>query len=558
MLQKIVIASLFLTCIVFSPYVTFDPFNPSKLLALTTSAGAALGLLLLAVKLPEIKKFKYLIGVTGLLTIALILSTINSEQAFTTTFFGISGRNTGLLAYVSLIVLLTSSALASDEKFLRKISLTSLLIGVFSQIYAWFQILGLDRAPWSESNWIKSFFANPNFLSAFLGITASTACAFIFSKDEPQKNKLAAFVYLIITVITLVKIGNTQGFIVFGIGFLFICYCFIKNYFRKAKFHLTFIFLSLLVVIWAILDMLQKTPGKSYLWKLSVSSRGDYWRAAWNMALERPILGWGMDAYRDNFEKFRDATQATRGEGQMIGEIAHNVFLDLLVGGGFLLLIAYLMLILLALISVIKMLKRQKSYNVGVSASVASLIGYLAQSTISANHLGLAIWGWVLLGSLTGFEINSRVENIQDSTLNQRSGPKIKKFVKSEFSKSATSVLIAGGLVGFCLSLPLFLVNTKQMAATNHKNPEEIFYSALSWPKDTIRMCLFAERLREGGFEADAITLAREAAKFSPNSVVPLKVLTTFPSIPQGEKDELWRKIKSMDPYYELVPKQGS
>lgn len=522
------------------------------------TAGAALGVQLIAIKLPDIKKFQNLMIILGLITLALTLSSYNSEQAFTTTFYGISGRNTGVLAYISLLVLLTSSALASDETFLRKISLTSLIIGGFSQIYAWFQILGFDPAPWSEASWVKSFFANPNFLSAFLGITASSACAFLFSNDEPGKNKLYAIGYVLITIVTLVKIANTQGFIVFGVGFLFICYCFIKNNFKKPRYHISFIFISLLLVLWAILDMLQKTPGESYLWKLSISSRGDYWRAAWNMTKERPILGWGMDAYRDNFEKFRDATQATRGEGHMIGEIAHNVFLDLLVGGGFLLLISYLLLILIAFISLIKILKRQAFYNVGVSAAGASLIGYLAQSTISANHLGLAIWGWVSMGSIIGLEYNSREEKIQESKTNQRTGPTVKNFVKKENSRNTIVGLIFGGLIGFCLALPLFLVNTKQMAATNHKNPAEVFYSALAWPKDTIRMCLLAERLRDGGFENDAITLAREAAKFSPNSVVPLKVLTTFPSIPQSEKDELWRKIKLMDPYYELVPKPAS
>lgn len=554
-LQWIVLASLFLTCVAISPFVTFDAFNPPKLLALATTAGAALGIFFISVKTIDFKRYRTLFVVAGIFCLGLAASSLNANQAFATTLFGIGGRNTGLLAYSSLVIIFVSSALVSNKEFLKKLLFLFLIIGVLSQIYAWIQILGLDTAPWSEELWIKSFFSNPNFLSAFLGITTSFSNAIIFSPAESLKNRLYALGYSIFTLFTLVKIGNTQGFIVFGVGLLFISYSFVKAKYSKTKYHLSYLFFSMTVVVWTILDMLQKTPGKSYLWKLSVTSRGDFWRAAWNMALEHPLVGWGLDAYRDNFEKFRDSAQATRGEGHLIAEIAHNVFLDLLVGGGFLLFVSYLLIVLLSLVSVVRIVQRTATYDLGFIATAAALIGYLAQSTISANHLGLAISGWVLLGSLIGYEISSRQENVQEKETVRQVGPKIKRKTRSQISNSFTSAIILGSILGFSSSLPLFLVNSKQMAATNHKNAEEIFNAALASPRDTLRMCMFAERLRNGGFEMDAITLAREAAKFSPNSVVPLKVLTTFPSIPQSEKVELWRKIKIMDPYYDLVPK---
>ncbi len=430
-----------------------------------------------------------------------------------------------------------------------------LIVGVISQAYAWFQILGLDPAPWSQETWIKSFFANPNFLSAFLGITAAFSNAIIFSTKSTLKSRIYAAVYSFFTLFTMFKIGNTQGFIVFGIGLLLISYLFVRASFKSGKSHLAYLCAISVIPIWAILDMLQKTPGESYLWKISVSSRGDFWRAAWNMALERPILGWGLDSYRDYFEKFRDARQATRGEGALLGEIAHNVFLDLLVGGGFLLLISYVLMILLSFLSIVKIIRRNSTYDVGFAAAAAGLLGYLAQSTISANHLGLAICGWIFLGSLIGYEINTREEKIRVTHSNKNDGPRIKKHVERKAPKGIVSVVILGAVLGFSAALPLFLVNTKQMAATNHRNAEEMFNAALAFPRDSVRMCMFAERLRDGGFEMDAITLAREAAELTPHSVLPLKVLTTFPSIPQSEKDELWRKIKIMDPYYDLVPR---
>jgi O-antigen ligase len=554
-LQWVTLSCLALTCLIFTPFITYDAFNPPKLLVLSTCAGVALGILIVSIKIYELKKYRSVLVAAGIFCIFLIASSINASQAFVTTFFGISGRNTGLLCYLSLAVMFVSSSLASDKKFLNRLTNLLLIVGVLSQIYAWYQILGFDTAPWSQESWIKSFFANPNFLSAFLGITAASSNAILFSTVTPIKIRFYAAGYSLFTLFTMFKIGNTQGFIVFGIGLLVISYTFVKTQFKGNKIHLTYLFLSFLVALWAVLDMLQKTPGNSYLWKLSVTSRGDFWRAAWNMALERPVLGWGLDAYRDNFEKFRDARQATRGEGALIGEIAHNVFLDLLVGGGFLLLLSYVSIVLLAFLSVIRLVKRTSSYDVGATAISAGLIGYLAQSTISANHLGLAICGWIFLGSLIGYEINTREEKVKEFQQVKKDGPRIKMQSTNGTPKGIWSAAILGAIIGFSSSLPLYLVNTKQMAATNNRNPAEVFNAALAFPRDSLRMCMFAERLREGGFEMDAITLAREAAEFSPQSVVPLKVLTTFPSIPQSEKDELWRKIKIMDPYYELVPR---
>ncbi len=557
-LQWISLGSLALTCLAATPFVTFDAFNPPKLLVLSTCAGVALGLLFVSIKSAELRKYKSVFLVAGIFFISLLASSIAAKQAFVTTFYGISGRNTGLLTYISLLVIFVTVSIASDRTFLDKLKNLMLIVGVLSQVYAWYQILGFDTAPWSEATWIKSFFANPNFLSAFLGITAAFSNAMIFSTQSSVINRVYAATYSAFTLFTMFKVGNTQGFIVFGIGLLLISYLFVKARFKSGKIHLTYLAVISLLPIWAILDMLQKTPGESYLWKVSVSSRGDFWRAAWNMALERPILGWGLDAYRDNFEKFRDAQQATRGEGALLGEIAHNVFLDLLVGGGFLLLTSYVLIISLSIFSILRVIKRTSTYDVGFAAAAAGLIGYLAQSVISANHLGLAICGWIFLGSLIGYEINSREESIKEIRPNKNDGPRIKKQVEKNAPKGIVGAVVFGVILGFSAAFPLFSVNIKQMAATNNRNAEETFNAALAFPQDSVRMCMFAERLRDGGFEMDAITLAREAAELSPQYVLPLKVLTTFPSVPQSEKDELWKKIRVMDPYYDLVPRPTS
>ena len=205
-LQWISLSSLALTCLAASPFVTFDAFNPAKLLVLSTCAGIALGLLFVSSKSNELRKYKSVFIVAGIFFASLLASSIAAKQAFATTFYGISGRNTGLLAYLSLAVIFVSASIASDRTFLDKLKKLMLIVGVLSQIYAWYQILGFDTAPWCEATWIKSFFANPNFLSAFLGITAAFSNAMIFSTQSSVKNRVYAAAYSAFTLFTMFKV----------------------------------------------------------------------------------------------------------------------------------------------------------------------------------------------------------------------------------------------------------------------------------------------------------------------------------------------------------------
>jgi O-antigen ligase len=92
-------------------------------------------------------------------------------------------------------------------------------------------------------------------------------------------------------------------------------------------------------------DMLQKSPWAPFIYKSSITYRGDFWRAGWNMTLDNPLLGVGFDGFRDNYRLHQDLDTALRPIPDAVVDSAHNVFLDISTAGGFPLLFVYIILI---------------------------------------------------------------------------------------------------------------------------------------------------------------------------------------------------------------------
>ena len=125
------------------------------------------------------------------------------------------------------------------------------------------------------------------------------------------------------------------------------------------------------------------------------------------MTTDNPITGIGLDGFRDSYHRYRDISAATRDPWARVTS-AHNVFLDISSYGGFPLLTIYFTLMALVIVSAIKVVNRSKAFNPVFAGLVGGWAAFQAQSIISINQIGLAIWGWVLSGLIIGYEINTR------------------------------------------------------------------------------------------------------------------------------------------------------
>ena len=364
-----------------------------------------------------------------------------------------------------------------------------------------------------------------------MGITATAAFSLLLKQQNQIKYRLIYGSFIPLALLNIYHSKSQQGFLVLLAGVSVVLYLWLRG--SKYK-RLTFIYITvwLIGVLLVILDILQKTPWKSILYKESVSYRGDFWRAGWQMTLDNPIFGVGLDGYRDNFRFYRDQVATDRNSNAMV-DSAHNVFIDISSAGGFPLLSIYLAILFLTLISAVKVIKRSDFFDPIFAGIFGCWIAYLAQSLISINQIALAVWGWALTGVIIGYEIITREEKQQ---------PVVKH--KDVGWLGVTS----GVIIGVFLTLPLFISDSQFRSTLKSGDVTQIQQSVEKWPQSVIRMTLAAKILREGGFTDQALEISTKATKLFPNNFEAWQELYANPKASEDFKLEAIQTMKKLDP----------
>ena len=139
-----------LTSLAVSPFSNYDPINLIKLLIVVSFAGAILALLLYKSKWDFYLNYRLvLIAVIGFVT-WLIVSLLVSETPINQQVWGVFGRGTGLLTYISLIIVLFATAVVSVKTFYHKLIDALVLTSIPMTLYALVQVAGKEPIGWSE------------------------------------------------------------------------------------------------------------------------------------------------------------------------------------------------------------------------------------------------------------------------------------------------------------------------------------------------------------------------------------------------------------------------
>jgi hypothetical protein len=294
----------------------------------------------------------------------------------------------------------------------------------------------------------------------------------------------------------------------------------------------------------AILGFLDKGPFAKYLYQASVTYRGDYWRAGWNMALDNPFFGVGLDSYGDNYRKFRTIEATLRRGPDVVSNAAHNVFIDFAANGGFPLLAIYLGFLLLAARKVWNYTKAA-SRDLYFEGIIAVWIGYLAQSVISINQIGLAVWGWALTGLIIGWKPSLEFSN------EYKKQPKtsIKNDHNSTLSPKNFLVLITGLVIGLVVSLPPLVSSSKEKSGMAASQLEKILSAERNWPRDASRSNQIAVILVSNKLEKDAVRIAKSTVSQFPKNYDAWKVLSEIPSSTDADKSLAKSQMKMLDPF---------
>jgi O-antigen ligase len=534
LLSRMTLWGLAITSLGVVPLVLYDPFNVPRFTLIFVFGAVGFFLFLTVGKELLRSRYRYVFFVVFGFVLWSLIALLVSKLNFTEGLFGVAGRHTGFLAYSGLAILLLCALISSSVSFLRKLSNLLVSVSLIAGFYGLLQSLGADPIDWiNPFNQVIGLFGNPNFQSSFMGIAAVAAIAMSLEGAAKLQNRIGLLIIVALALFNIYESKSQQGYLVFISGVLVVGYLFVRGNDKFKKLTFLYVVASLIGFVAVVLDILQKSPWSSILYKESVAFRGDFWRAGWKMTTDNPIFGVGLDGYRDHYKASRDLVAALRPGSDAMTDSAHNVFLDISSGGGFPLLIIYVFLIGLTIFSAIKVIRRSRKFDVIFASVLGAWVAYLAQSVISINQLGLAAWGWVLMGAIIGYEFNTREK---DEAI------RIKPFL------SRLSISL-GLIIGLGAGIPLIAADATFRSSLQSGEALKIEASVRQWPQSVTRMILVAQILRENNLPERSIVIAREAVTFNPMNFEAWKELSLQPNATEQERGEALATMKKLDPY---------
>ena len=507
-----------LATLAITPWATVDPINVPKLAVIALGGFIALGALLINAKALFTLKHRIVQILIGLFVLDLILVLFFAGTNPYQEFFGTYGRSTGFVAYIALASLMLGAVVVASAKYVSTFTRFLLIAGGLSIGYGLLQAIGADPIKWvNQYSPVIGFLGNPNFQSSFVGFSGVLAFGFICAQGLKNSWRIGYVAYLLLAIFVIIKTDSQQGLLVFAGGIAIVGMIWLsRSRFKVAT--IPALIVSGIGAVFVALGSLNSGPLASLLYKASVTYRGDYWRAGWKMTVEQPFLGVGLDSYGDWYRRARTLEATLRRGPEVTSNAAHNVLLDFSSNGGFPLVIIYLALMVLVVISAIKLLKRSSGFDPAVAGLIAVWIAYQAQSIISLNQLGLAVWGWIISGLIIGYEINTRPEEVrQEVKTPVGKGRNVKKQVGESVSAKTLLSLFVGGIVGLLVGLPPFLASAQFKSALESGDAVKLEKASYLWPDEPIKYGQVAAILQANKLDAQAQKVIDAALLKFPN-----------------------------------------
>lgn len=548
-LEKLILVGFFSTILIVTPYSVNDPINLPKMLSVGLLGFTCLGYLLQKEFIQQFRRTWVLPLLSMLFLIQSLVVLFLSGRRLSEGLYGVAGRNTGFLTYVSLLFICLAGSIVSSKKFIAKFCTLFLGVGCILLFYGFFQKAGLEPFPYvnTYANNVFGTFGNPNFQSAFIGIFGTFAFAFCF---ELKANSLKRAIYFLLVPMCVFGIYSTnswQGFfnLSAGIGVVLILIFVRMNLFKLAS---TLLSIGILGFFTIALGLLNTGPLASLLAKASLAARRLYWEAGLNMMVKHPILGVGFDGFGDWYRRERSQIAASQNSN-LVSDSAHSVPIDIGTSGGFPLLIIYLALITLTIISIIKIARNSAYLSIPFIALSGAWVSYQAQSLISINQIGLGIVGWTLSGLIIGyassFSVNTEVQQ-------SNSSGRATKYSIPTFSFMTFAGPIIGLIVGSLISFPPFFAANKFYTGLKSSDARLINANAYLNPLDVRRMLTTATILNQNKFYKESLEISKSATSHFPDSFEAWTLLSKLSNSSELDKLRAKSELKRLDPYLVL------
>lgn len=526
-----------------------DPVNATKLFLLGGVAFASLGLTIMSYRFGDMK-ISVLEVVLIIFIIWTLLVVLFSASPLSQNLYGVYGRNTGFITYLSLSLLfLAATRLRDGQNY--KFVLNAFLVAVgVNVVYGIWVILFGDFIGW-QNNYgaLLGTFGNPNFISSFLGMAFSVNLVLVIA----TRGLWRIFNLLLLPIILylIIKTDSVQGLVLIAVGFFVVGFFWLRNRAMGLIAELVYLIAGALSATFGILGALNHGPLKTLLGQPTIALREQYWFAAWKMAESHPLFGVGMDSYGDWYRRARGIKALTVPGVDTVTNAAHNIYLDLLAFGGFPLLLLYLVLIGFSLKSLLSILIMKREFDLVFVSLTAIWFCYHIQALISINQIGLAIWGWLISGLLIGYEKSLKVED---------PNKKGSKGLKSRSTTVISPNLVAGlGLVvGLILAVPPLSADMKWrevMAGGGTAKLDSALSGAYLAPLNSFRLAQAVEVLEKSKLPKIAVKYARVGVEYNPQSYNAWQMLYYATQSTPEEKARAKKRMLELDPLNQSIKK---
>jgi hypothetical protein len=524
-----------------------DPVNSNKFLLLGGFATASMFIFFTG-GWSLIRDRWVIFAISAVFVLASINSILNSNSPIQQNIYGTFGRNTGFLTYLFLIFVFIAATALNSKKSFHAIIISLIVSGVVNVIYSAYVLFFGDFVPWNNPYGnILGTFGNPNFVGAFLGFFTASLIAYALTQGVSIKIRIVTGLTSLLSVYAIIRSQAIQGRVVFAAGIAIIGFYFIRSKFKGrlvlSIYSIGVIFVGLL----GLLGSLQIGPLTKYIYKTSVSLRGEYWLAGLNMAKENLLTGIGFDSYGDWYRRSRDAQALILPGPDTVTNAAHNVPIDVFAFGGLPLLIPYLALIAIVFVSIIRHTLKNREYDGLFVALTTAWLGYQIQSIISINQIGLAVWGWLLGGAILAYTKSLALGTKQPISQAKVTNQKARK--EQIFSPQLIGGL--GMVLGLLVAYPPLSADAKFRAALqsgNLTNVETTLISTYLTPTDTFRLLDAVQILEKNQVFDKSYEYAKKATVFNPESFDAWKLLYYVQNSTPEEKNLAKSKMIQLDP----------
>jgi O-antigen ligase len=532
----LVIFSIAATTLVLSTW-SVDPFNAPKQSVLVITSMFTFFTILTYINKQTLRTFKWPLVLITIFFIQCLLVLIFSSNNFYQDFYGVFTRNNGFVTYISLGLMLINTLIMTNSKLLKLSSFSIIIIGLLVTLFGFFQYLNLvPRQLKNEYGLIVGVFGNTNFQSTFLAFTVIAAFAYIIDEKSNKKNRSLSLLALVLSTIEIILIylsGSSQGVYVALIGISLVIYLKIKS---NGNFILARLYLisNLFMLLLGVLGTLNKGPLGKVIYDNSITDRGYCMNAGLQMIKSHPIFGVGFDGYSDLYRIFRSNNAVIKKGTDSLCDTSHSVILDIGTFGGLPLFLIYLALVILVIVSVTKVVGREKSYNTSFAAVCGVWVGYQIQSVISINQIGIGIWGWVLSGLIIGYEISSRKVDNGTGMVN--------------FSRFKILLPTIGLIIGLFIGVPNYVYGVKFSSAFKALDAAKIVDASTSRPYNQYPMWIASYQLLKSNLPKESLIVAQKLISEFPNSYDGWRIIHSNPTATVELKAVALEQMKRLDP----------